>query len=79
MTRMLTIADHLDRGYALVRSEAAKQRHSAAQVLTRLTIMSNPILLGLLANKYGLEPVHGAMERKMMLGIKQRPERAATS
>jgi hypothetical protein len=39
---MLTIAGHLDRGYALVRSEAAKQRHSVAQVLTQLTIVSKP-------------------------------------
>jgi hypothetical protein len=48
MPRMLTIAGHLDRGYALVRSEAAKQRHSVAQVLTQLTIVSKPTLLGLL-------------------------------
>ena len=35
--------------------------------------------LGLLANKYGLEPVHFAMERKMLLGIKERAERAAAT
>ena len=79
MTKMLIIAGRLDRGYALVRSEAAKQRHSVAQVLTQLTVVSKPTLLGLLANKYGLKPVCCAMERKMLLGIKQRAERAAAS
>jgi hypothetical protein len=29
------------------------------------------------ANKYALEPVHFAMERKMLLGIKGRAERTA--
>jgi hypothetical protein len=76
---MLTIAGRLDRGWALVRSEAAKQRHSVAPVLTRLTSASKPTLLGLLANKNGLKPVCCAMERKMLLGIKQRAERAAAS
>jgi hypothetical protein len=52
----------------LVRSEAATQRHSVAQVLTQMTIVSEPTLLGLLANKYGLKPVCCAMERKMLLG-----------
>jgi hypothetical protein len=70
---MLTIAGHLDRGYALVRSEAAKQRHSVAQVLTQLTIVSKPTLVGLLANKYRLKPVCCAMERKMLLGISSAP------
>jgi hypothetical protein len=41
--------------------------------------VSKPTLLGLLANKYGLKPVCCAMERKMLLGIKQRAERAAAS
>jgi hypothetical protein len=35
-----------------------------------------PTPLGLLANKYTLEPVHFAMERKMLLGIKHRAEHA---
>jgi hypothetical protein len=64
---MLTIAGRLDRWDALIRSEAAKQRHSVAQVLTQLTIVSKPTLLGLLANKYGLKPVCSAMERKMLI------------
>jgi hypothetical protein len=38
-----------------------------------------PTLVGLLANKYGLELVHFVMERRMLLGIKQRAERAADS
>jgi hypothetical protein len=33
-----------------------------------------PTLVGLLANKYGLEPVHLLMERKMLLGVKHRAE-----
>jgi hypothetical protein len=33
-----------------------------------------PSVFGLLANKYFLEPVHFIMERKMILGIKQRAE-----
>jgi hypothetical protein len=32
-----------------------------------------------LANKYGLEPVHFLMERKMLIGIKRRAERAVTA
>jgi hypothetical protein len=34
-------------------------------------------LVRLLANKYGLEPMHFAMERKMLLGVKRRAEQAA--
>jgi hypothetical protein len=36
-----------------------------------------PTVAGRLANKYLLEPVHFVMERKMLLGIRQRAERAA--
>ena len=79
MPRMLTIAGRLDRWDALIRSEAAKQRHSVAQVFTQLTFVPKPTLPGLLANKCGLKPVCCAMERKMLLGIKQRAERAAAS
>ena len=79
MPRMLTIAGRLDRWDALIRSEAAKQRHSVAQVLTQLTFVPKPTLPGLLANNCGLKPVYCAMERKMLLGIKQRAERAAAS
>jgi hypothetical protein len=35
-----------------------------------------PTLLGLLANKHALMPVHFVMERRMLLGIKERAERA---
>jgi hypothetical protein len=38
-----------------------------------------PTVVGLLVNKYGREPVHFAMERKMLLGIKQRAEQAAAT
>ena len=44
---------------------------------SQLTVVSKPTMLGSLANKYGLEPVHFAMERKMLLGIKERVEQAA--
>jgi hypothetical protein len=70
---MLTIAGRLDRWDALIRSEAAKQRHSVAQVLTQLTFVPKPTLPGLLANKCGLKPVYCAMERKMLLGISSAP------
>lgn len=36
-----------------------------------------PTAIGWLMNKYGLEPIHFLMERKMMLGIKHRAERLA--
>lgn len=36
-----------------------------------------PTVAGLFFNQYGLEPVHFLMERKMLLGIKARVERAA--
>ena len=36
-----------------------------------------PSPMGLLMNKYAMAPVHFVMERKMMLGIKRRAERAA--
>jgi hypothetical protein len=39
----------------------------------------DPTLLGWMAYKYALEPVHFVMERKMLLGIKQRAELHATS
>jgi hypothetical protein len=76
---VLTIASRLDRWDALARSEAAKQRHLVAPVLTQLTVLSKPATLGLLANKYALEPVRYAMKRKMLLVIKQRAEQAAAT
>lgn len=38
-----------------------------------------PTLAGLLVNKYALEPAHFVMERKVLLGIKRRTERAGTT
>lgn len=49
------------------------------RLIVRMRSDFKPTLLGLLANKYGLEPVHFAMERKMLLGIKERAERAAAT
>jgi hypothetical protein len=34
-----------------------------------------PSLLGLVTNKYGLEPVHFAMERKMLLASSSAPNK----
>jgi hypothetical protein len=36
-----------------------------------------PTVAGMFFNQYGLEPVHFLMERKMLLGFKERVERAA--
>jgi hypothetical protein len=44
-----------------------------------LRVDFKPTAAGLLVNKYGLEPVHFLMERKMLLGIRQRAERAGAS
>jgi hypothetical protein len=44
------------------------------RLIVRMRSEFKPTLVGLLANKYGLEPVHLLMERKMLLGIKHRAE-----
>jgi hypothetical protein len=49
----------------------------STRLIVRMRSDFKPTPLGLLANKYGLEPVHFAMERKMLLGIKGRAERTA--
>jgi hypothetical protein len=51
----------------------------STRLIVRMRSDFKPTLLGLLANKYGLEPVHFAMERKMLLGIKERAEQAAAT
>jgi hypothetical protein len=38
-----------------------------------------PTLIGRLANHYLLEPIHFAMERRMLLGIKERAERGQSA
>jgi hypothetical protein len=48
----------------------------ATRLIVRWRSDYKPTLLGLLVNQFGLEPVHFAMERKMLLGIKERAERA---
>lgn len=52
--------------------------NGSTRLVVRMRSDFKPTPLGLLANKYALEPVHFAMERKMLLGIKHRAERAAT-
>jgi hypothetical protein len=51
----------------------------SSRLTVRMRSDFKPTSLGLLANKYWLEPVHFAMERKMLLGIKQRAEQAAAT
>jgi hypothetical protein len=51
----------------------------STRLIVRMRSDFKPTLLGLLANKYALEPVHFAMERKMLLGIKERAEQAAAT
>jgi len=48
----------------------------ACRLVVRFQADFSPTPLGLLAYKYALRPVHFVMERKMLLGIKQRAERA---
>ncbi len=47
------------------------------RLLARWRSDFDPTLPGLLRNKWGIEPVHFLMERKMLLGIKARAERTA--
>ena len=47
----------------------------ACRLVVRFQADFKPTLLGLVAYKWALAPVHLVMERKMLLGIKQRAER----
>ena len=47
------------------------------RLVVRFQADFDPTPLGSFAYKYALQPVHFVMERKMMLGIKQRAELAA--
>jgi hypothetical protein len=47
------------------------------RLVVRLTSDFKPTPAGFLVNKYALGPVHFVMERKMLLGIRERAERAA--
>jgi hypothetical protein len=47
----------------------------ATRLIVRWRSDFEPTLAGRLANKYLLEPVHFVMERRMLLGIRQRAER----
>jgi hypothetical protein len=50
--------------------------NGSSRLIVRMRSDFTPTPLGLLANKYALEPVHFAMERRMLLGIKHRAEQA---
>ena len=56
-----------------LRSEGAAR----TRLVVRFQSDFRPGPRGWLMNKYALEPIHFLMERKMMLGIKERAERAA--
>ena len=49
----------------------------SSRLVVRFQSDFKPTTLGWLMNKYALEPVHFVMERKMLLTIKERAERAA--
>ncbi len=49
----------------------------ACRLVVRFQSDFKPTALGYLMNKYALEPIHFVMERKMLLGIRDRAERAA--
>lgn len=48
-----------------------------ARLVVRFRSDFAPTAVGWIVNKYALEPVHWVMERKMLLGIKERVEHAA--
>jgi hypothetical protein len=52
-----------------------EREDGTTRLLARSRSDFSPTFYGYLWNKYGLEPVHFLMERKMLLGIKQRAER----
>jgi hypothetical protein len=52
---------------------------ATTRLIARLRADFKPTAAGLLVDKHGLEPVHFLMERKMLLGIRQRAERAGAS
>ena len=60
--------------WAFVLRPVAEDR---TRLLVRFQSDFKPTPKGWLMNKYGLEPVHFLMERKMLLGIKERAESAA--
>jgi hypothetical protein len=49
------------------------------RLLVRMRGDFKATLLGLLANNYGLEPMHLLMERKLLLGSKHRAEQTPPS
>jgi hypothetical protein len=49
----------------------------STRLISRWRSDFKPTFVGELSNKWGLEPVHFVMERKMLLGIKARAERTA--
>jgi hypothetical protein len=49
----------------------------ATRLIVRFRSDYDPTPAGLLFNGYGLEPVHFLMERKMLMGIRERAEQAA--
>lgn len=60
--------------WSFVLSETAEGQ---TRLIARMRADFQPSLSGFIVNKYGLEPIHSLMERKMLLGIRKRAERAA--
>jgi hypothetical protein len=50
----------------------------ATRLVVRFQSDFEPSPIGLVMNKYALAPIHFLMERKMLLGIKERAERSVT-
>lgn len=53
--------------------------HGGTRLLVRFRSQFEPTVLGTLTNKVALAPIHLLMERKMLLGIKERAETAQLS
>lgn len=74
-TREAALAAHLP--YACWTFLLRPLDHGGSRLVVRFQSDFEPTPTGRLMNKYALAPVHFVMERKMLLGIKDRVERAA--
>lgn len=54
------------------------ERPGTSRLLTRFTLQAPPRVLSALAYRWALAPVHFVMERRMLLGIRERAERAGS-
>ncbi len=72
------LADHLAEGHVIGTWTFAVEPldEESSRLIVRWRSTYRRTALGAIANRYALEPVHFLMERKMLLGIKARAERA---